>query len=73
MQTAEFCNTDLKYKIICFTTDLCRDAIIFIYLYFENVFFIRLVTIIIMFKDLLTLIAYSQVHVIKEYEICWVR
>jgi hypothetical protein len=51
------------------TTDVCRDAIFFIYLYFDNVFFIPLVASIIMFKALLTLIAYNQVYVIKGYEI----
>ena len=72
MQTAEPCNTDLRYKIICFITDLCRNAIIFIYLYSDNVIFIRLMASIIMLKDLFTRIAYNQVHMIKEYEICWV-
>lgn len=73
MQTIEYYNTDLMDKICCLTTGVRRDAIIFIYLYFDNADFICLVTSIIMFKELLSLIEYNQVYVIKEYEIRLVR
>jgi len=56
-------------NISSITTDVCRDAIIFIYFYLDNVFFIRLVASIIMFKDLLTLITYNRLYVIKGYKI----
>jgi len=70
VQTVESYNTDLMDNISCIITDLCRDAIISISVYFDNVFFIRsLVVSIIMPKILLTLITYNQVRVVKEYEI----
>jgi hypothetical protein len=49
-------------KISCITTDVCTDVIIFIYLCFDNVDFIRLMISSIMFKEFLILIAYNQIY-----------
>jgi hypothetical protein len=69
VQTVESYSTDLMDNISFIITDLCGDAIISIYLYFDNAFCIRMVASITKLKNLLTLAAYNQVHVIKEYDI----
>ena len=38
-------------------------------IYFYYLFSIRLVASITMIKNILTLIAYNQIHVVKDYEI----